>query len=124
MARGFPTLAIEYKAPHKLIVDEVVTGLESEIQPKRDVINKNGEGFAFTARALAAAVVTQLFSYIVGKGIQYGYVCTGECFVFLHILADPSIVYYSVCVPNLDIIDDDETRLHRTAIAQVFAFTL
>jgi hypothetical protein len=118
-----PKLAIEYKAPHKLSVDEVVTGLESAIEPERDVINQDGEGFYY-ARRLAAAVVTQLFSYMIGKGIQYGYVCTGQAFVFLHISDDPSIVYYSVCIPKLDVMDEDETRLHRTAVAQVFAFIL
>ncbi|KYK54018.1 hypothetical protein DCS_05968 [Drechmeria coniospora] len=120
----FPALAIEYKAPHKLSVDEIVTGLECEIRPERDVINKDGQGFDFTAKRLSAAVVTQLFSYMVGKGIQYGYVCTGRAFVFLRIPSDPSVVYISVCVPGLDVMDDDETRLHRTAVAQVFAFTL
>ncbi|KAK1722923.1 uncharacterized protein BDZ83DRAFT_409229 [Colletotrichum acutatum] len=123
--RNIPAVAIEYKAPHKLRRDEVVTGLESETRPERDVINKNGEGFAFASRSLVAAVVTQLFSYMIGKGIQYGYVCTGEAFVFLHILNDPTIVYYSVRVPNLDVLDDDdENRLHGTAVAQVFAFIL
>ncbi|KAF9775860.1 hypothetical protein IL306_006020 [Fusarium sp. DS 682] len=71
-----------------------------------------------------AAVVTQLFSYMIGKGIQYGYVCTGQAFVFLHISDDPSTVYYSVCIPKLDVMDEEETRLHRTAVAQVFAFIL
>lgn len=122
--RNVPALAIEYKAPHKLTRDEVVAGLRGEIQPERDVINKNGNGFAFASRRLTAAVVTQLFSYMVDKGIQYGYVCTGETFIFLHIPDDPSIVYYSVCVPNLDVMDDDENRLHRTAVAQVFGFVL
>ncbi|KAK4095957.1 hypothetical protein N658DRAFT_502103 [Parathielavia hyrcaniae] len=118
-----PATAIEYKAPHKLSQDELVTGLVSEIQPDRDVINKDGgEDFAFAAKALATAVVTQLFSYMVGRGIQYGYVCTGQVFVFLHIPDDPAIVYYYVCVPNQDVLDDDENRLHRTAVAQVFAF--
>lgn len=121
---AMPKLAIEYKAPHKLSVDDVVTGLSSPILPERDVINQDGEGFAYHARRLAAAVVTQLFSYMVGKGLQYGYVCTGQAFVFLHISDDPSTVYYSVCIPKLDVMDDDETRLHRTAVAQVFAFTL
>ncbi|KAF6811218.1 hypothetical protein CPLU01_15154 [Colletotrichum plurivorum] len=120
--RNIPALAIEYKAPHKLERNEVVTGLASEIRPERDVINKNGEGFAFACKALAAAVVTQLFSYMIGKGIQYGYVCTGEAFVFLHIPDDPTTVYYQVCIPNLDVIDNDENRLCRTAVAQVFAF--
>lgn len=71
-----PATAIEYKAPHKLSRDEVVTGLVSEIQPARDVTNKQGEDFVFASRALAAAVVTQCFSYMIGKGIQYGYVST------------------------------------------------
>ncbi|KAG9252898.1 uncharacterized protein F5Z01DRAFT_682434 [Emericellopsis atlantica] len=119
-----PTIVIEYKAPHKLSVDEVVAGLESGIEPERDVINQDGEGFSFTSRRLAAAVVTQLFSYMIGKGIQYGYVCTGQVFIFLHILDDPSVVYYSTCIPKLDVMEDDETRLHRTAVAQVFAFIL
>ncbi|KAI0095725.1 hypothetical protein GGR51DRAFT_544705 [Nemania sp. FL0031] len=122
--RNVPALAIEYKAPHKLTRDEVVSGLGGEIQPERDVINKDGKGFAFASRRLTAAVVTQLFSYMVDKGVQYGYVCTGETFVFLHIPDDPSIVYYSVCVPNLDVVEKDENRLHRTAVAQVFAFVL
>ena len=117
-----PTIAIEYKAPHKLSVDEIVTGLHSEIRPERDVINKDGQSFTFNARALTAAVVTQLFSYMIGKGIRYGYVCTGQAFGFLYIPDDLSIVYCKVCVPRLDVMDDNKNRLHRTAAAQVFAF--
>lgn len=109
--QNFPVLAIEYKTPHKLTVDEIVAGLKSEIQPERDVINKDGQGFDFTARRLAAAIITQLFSYLIGKGIQYGYVCTGEAFIFLYIPYDPSTVYFSICVPNQDVMDDDETKL-------------
>ncbi|KAL1845632.1 hypothetical protein Daus18300_014487 [Diaporthe australafricana] len=119
-----PTTAIEYKAPHKLSQDEVVTGLSSEVWPARDVINKEGEGFVFASKALAAAVITQLFSYMISKGIQYGYVSTGQTFIFLYIPDDPTVVFYSVCVPNLDVLEDDENRLHRTAVAQVFAFIL
>ncbi|PHH50538.1 hypothetical protein CFIMG_007398RA00001 [Ceratocystis fimbriata CBS 114723] len=119
-----PLVAIEYKPPHKLTQVQVATGLTSDIEPDRDVINQNGEGFEFASKWLTSAVVTQLFSYMVGKGIQYGYVCTGETFVFLNIRDDPSCVYYSVCIPKLDFEDDYETRLHRTAVAQVFAFVL
>ncbi|KAK3316951.1 hypothetical protein B0H66DRAFT_308096 [Apodospora peruviana] len=119
-----PVMAIEYKAPHKLSQEEIVTGLASDIQPGRDVINKDCEGFVLASRALTAAVVTQLFSYMVSKGIQYGYVCTGQVFVFLYIPDDPATVFYHVCVPNLDVIEDDENRLHRTAVAHVFAFIL
>ncbi|KAI0388424.1 hypothetical protein F5Y17DRAFT_210611 [Xylariaceae sp. FL0594] len=76
--RNVPALAIEYKGPHKLTRDEVVADLRGEIQPERDVINENGNDFAFASMRLTAAVITQLFSYMVNKGIQYGYVCTGE----------------------------------------------
>ncbi|KAK7938135.1 uncharacterized protein PG986_015003 [Apiospora aurea] len=122
--QNVPAVAIEYKPPHNLTREEVVVGLGSEIQPQRDVIHQTGEGFQFAARSLAAAVVTQLFSYMIGKGVQYGYVCTGEVFVFLFIPQDPTTVYYYVAVPNLDVVDDDATRLHCTAVAQVFALIL
>lgn len=89
----------------------------SEIQPDRDVINKDSESFAFLSRTLAAAIVTQLFSYMIGKGIQYRYISIGQTFVFLYIPDDPTIVYYYVSVPNMDVLDDEETRLHHTAVA-------
>ncbi|KAF7549501.1 hypothetical protein G7046_g8336 [Stylonectria norvegica] len=108
--QNIPAIAIEYKAPHKLRRDEIVTGLVSEIRPDRDVINQEGEGHEFAARRLATAV--------------YGYIDTGEAYVFVRIPDDPSCVYYAVCVPSLDVQDDDETRLHRTAVAQAFAFVL
>ena len=73
------------------------------------MINQDGEGFQFAAKRLTAAVVTQLFSYMIGKGIRYRYVCTGETFVFLRIpYDDPSYVYYSVYMPNLNVQDDDD----------------
>ncbi|KAI1878550.1 uncharacterized protein JN550_000732 [Neoarthrinium moseri] len=122
--QNIPVVAIEYKPPHKLTQEEIVVGLRSAIQPQLDVIHKTGDSFEFASRTLAAAVVTQLFSYIIGKGVQYGYVYTGEVFIFLFIPEDPATVYYFVSVPNLDVLDDDPTRLHRTAVAQVFAFIL
>ncbi|KAH8744555.1 hypothetical protein F5883DRAFT_634226 [Diaporthe sp. PMI_573] len=101
---NIPSTAIEYKVPHKLSQDELVTGLASEIQPGRDIINKHGEGFDFASKSLAAAVVTQLFSYMIGKAIRYGYICTGQVFVFLHIPDDPTTVFYHLCVPSLDVL--------------------
>lgn len=44
--------------------------------------------------------------------------------MFLHVPQDPTIVYYKLCIPNLDYAADDENGLHRTAVAQVFAFIL
>ncbi|KAI1823894.1 hypothetical protein F4861DRAFT_539495, partial [Xylaria intraflava] len=109
--QNIPALAIEYKAPHKLTRDEVVDEVD-------------GNGFTFASRALVAAVITQLFAYMVDKCIYYGYVYTGETCVFLHIPDDPFGVYYYVCVPNMDVLEDDKDRLHHTFVAQVFAFVL
>jgi hypothetical protein len=119
-----PVVAIEYKAPHKLTLEEITTGLQGDIWPERDVIDKNEDSFAFRCKNLMAAVVTQLFSYMIDKEVQYGYICTGEAFIFGHIPDDPTSFHYSVNIPEKDYSMDDEDRLERTAVGQVFAFTL
>lgn len=47
--RNILTLAIEYKAPHKLTHEACVAGLQSEIQPERDIVSKTGDGFEFAS---------------------------------------------------------------------------
>lgn len=95
--RRIPAYAVEFKAPHKLTLAELITGLH-EMEPARDVIDKDGDTFKFHATRLVAAVITQNFSYMVDSGVQYGYICTGEAFIFLHIPEDPTSVYYYLCV--------------------------
>ncbi|KAJ5112165.1 hypothetical protein N7532_000210 [Penicillium argentinense] len=119
-----PAYAVEFKAPHKLTIPELVAGLH-QMDLARDVINKDGDTFEFYTTRLVAAVVTQIFSYMIVSGIRYGYICTGEAFVFLHIPKDdPTIVQYFLSIPNQDVQADDKWCLHRTAIGQVLAFTL
>ena len=67
-----PIVAIEYKAPHKLTVDEICIGLHSEIWPERDVMDKDSDESEFLCKTLMAAVITQLFSYMIDKGVRYG----------------------------------------------------
>ncbi|DAA73576.1 TPA_exp: Uncharacterized protein A8136_4605 [Trichophyton benhamiae CBS 112371] len=119
-----PAIAIEYKAPHKLMQTEIATGLTQEIQPARDVIDKESDDTEFYCKRLVAAVITQLFSYMVLKGVRYGYVCTGEAFIFVYILDDPSSVQCSVCTPSQDVKGTDDKDLQSTAVAQVLAFTI
>ncbi|OJD11444.1 hypothetical protein AJ78_07791 [Emergomyces pasteurianus Ep9510] len=119
-----PALAIEYKAPHKLTLDEIVGGLAQDIHPSKEVIGKDSDDPDFCSKRLVAAVITQLFSYMVAKGVRYGYVCTGEAFIFLRILDDPSSIMCSVCTPSLDVEEINDDSLHLTAVAQVLAFTL
>lgn len=68
------------------------------------------------------AIITRLSSYMVEMGMQYGYICTGEAFTFLKIADDPSSVYYHPSIPNHDV--EQSKDRHRTAVAQVLAFTL
>ena len=121
--RQQPVYAVEFKAPHKVTIPELVAGLH-QMDLARDVIDQEGDTFEFHATRLVAAVITQIFSYMIDSGVQYGYICTGETFVFLHIPEDPTVVKYFLCVPNQDVQAGDECRLHRTAIGQVLAFTL
>lgn len=109
-------ISIEYKAPHKFSLDNVVAGLDGEIRPVEDVINKEGESFEFNSKWLAAAVITQLFSDMIRKGVRWGYVFTGEAIIFLHIADDPSVAYYHLSIPGLDYQEDDENRLYLTAV--------
>ena len=51
-------MSIEYKAPYKFSLDNMVAGLDGEIRPVEDVINKEGESFEFNSKWLAAAVIT------------------------------------------------------------------
>ncbi|OJD21985.1 hypothetical protein ACJ73_06671 [Blastomyces percursus] len=64
-----PAIAIEYKAPHKLTQAEMVTGLTKEIRTAQDVVNQESDNVDFCCRRLIAAVITQLFSYMVHKGV-------------------------------------------------------
>jgi hypothetical protein len=122
--RQKPVYAVEFKAPHKVTIPELVAGLQ-QMDLARDVIDQEGDTFEFYATYLIAAVVTQIFSYMIDSGVQYGYICTGEAFVFLNIPKDdPTVVQYFLCVPNQDVQVNDEWRLHRTAIGQVLAFAL
>lgn len=119
-----PVVAIEYKAPHKLTQEIIVTGLTGEIVPDCDVINHDDDSAEYLAKWLMAAVVTQCFSYMIHHGLHDGYIFTGEVIIFLHIPDDPTIVYYHTCIPSLDVSQEDDDRLHRTAVAQIFAFIL
>ncbi|KAJ5993386.1 hypothetical protein N7451_009110 [Penicillium sp. IBT 35674x] len=122
--RQLPVYAVEFKAPHKVTIPELVAGLH-QMDLASDVIDQHGDSFEFYATLLVAAVVTQIFSYMIDSGVRYGYICTGEAFVFLHVPPDdPTVVQYFLCIPNQDVQPDDELRLHRTAVGQVLAFTL
>lgn len=128
----WPAFVIELKAPHKLTLGHIYTGLKEtdvddivQVYPDEDDTRKY--------QRLVAAVITQAFSYMVTSGLETGSICTGEAFIFLRIPEDdPSQVYYSLAVPHGDVGRDtgwtaeldQANRLHLTAVGQMLAFTL
>ena len=131
---------IEYKAPHKLTLAHLKEGLRP-MNPMKDLMqcpnipskDQAEARVAYHSGLLVAAVITQAFSYMVESGLQFGYVCTGEAFVFLNVRPeDPTTVYYHLSIPNIDVGSStgwspDSTapnRLHLTALGQVLSFTL
>lgn len=113
-----------YRPPHRLSLSEILMGLRGDIHVERDVIGRIGKNFVFTSKCLVAAVITQLFHRMLEVGAQFGYISTGEALVFVEILEGANHVCFSVCIPRHDVESDAVQGLHRTAAAQVLAFTL
>ena len=136
-----PLAAVELKPPHKLPIPMLLAGMR-DMDPLTEVVNRptipeqkeDPKGyFQYRADRLVAAAVTQTFSYMIENGLEYGYLGTGEAFVFLHVREDdPETVYYRLCIPNEEVGGEtgwqpdssQENRLHLTAVAQVSAFCL
>ncbi|KAL5332340.1 hypothetical protein BJX70DRAFT_404699 [Aspergillus crustosus] len=127
-----PAFIIEYKAPHKVSLSHIKAGLQDMDLNEVVRLQKDESPEAICRRAVAA-VITQTFSYMIHAGLEYGYVCTGEVFIFLRVLHDdPSTVYYYLSVPEEDVgpttgwtgNPSEDNRLHLTALGQVLAFTL
>lgn len=128
-----PVLIVEYKAPHKLDLRATREYLQDmnlqEVLEEEDCDTPRKR-----YQRLVAAAITQAFSYMVSAGLEFGYVCTGEAFIFLRVPEDPTTVYYFLSTPQTDVGDstgwsDDaptstNNRLDLTAVAQVLAFTL
>ena len=131
MSQDTAAFIIQYQAPYQLSLSHIYNGLDDmdleEVLRRREVESSRDVG-----RRLLAATITQAFSYMIAAGLEYGYVCTGEAFIFLRVPDDPKTVYYYLSVPmddvgkttGLESDSDGENRLHLTAMGQVLAFTL
>lgn len=130
-AYSIAAYVVEYKAPHKLTLGYIYEGLD-EMDLKEVICCRKTDWPKEKFRRLLAAIITQAFSYMVQGGLEYGYVCTGEAFIFLRVPDDPKTVYYSLAVPQGDVGEttgfksdsDEPNRLHLTAVGQVLALTL
>jgi hypothetical protein len=85
---------IEYKPPHKFPKAEIVAGCKENIRLSEEFFKRKGDGS--DSKYLVAAVVTQLFSSMIGKNVQRGYIFTG----FLNALPNPCPSYACLCFPD------------------------
>ena len=122
---------IEYKIPHKLHLDCIYEDLK-DMNLKKMIRCNETDDPQDHFRRLIVATITQAFSYMIRAGLKYGYVCTGEAFIFLRVLDNPKTVYYFLSVPENDVGKttgmasdaNGQNRLHLTAVGQVLTFTL
>ncbi|KAG6090429.1 hypothetical protein E4U30_008102, partial [Claviceps sp. LM220 group G6] len=116
-------LVVQYKLPQKLPVSLLVAALDNTTEMNLDtgIIDEDGKDFG--PKQLVAAVITQLFSALVSKGLRYGCIDTGEAKIFLHIGSDPSRVEYHLSCPRSDVHGDNK-KMHLSAVSQLFAFVV
>lgn len=133
--RRIPILIVEYKAPHKLTLPHLRLGLR-EMDVKNEVVDchtlpdkEDADAvFQYHSDRLSAAVVTQVYTYMIENGLEYSYITTGEAFVFLRVpLDEPKTVLYHLADPKAEAseaVEQAENILSRTAVGQVLAFCL
>ncbi|KAI1938719.1 hypothetical protein LOZ12_004040 [Ophidiomyces ophidiicola] len=129
--QNLPAFIVELKPPHKLPLSIIEHSLKN--MDLDEVLQcQPNESEKIKSRRTMAAVITQAFSYMIKSGVRYGYVSTGEAFIFLYIGEDPGTVYYYLSQPKKDVGEstgyagqtDQPNKLHMTAVGQVLAFTL
>jgi hypothetical protein len=106
-----------YKAAHKLAVEDLkftlakatlfmevieqVNGNKVKTDPKLKERDKADEQ--------VATALTQVFDYMVQRGVVYSYATVGESLIFLHIEQDDlRTLYYHLCVPEDEADNENE----------------
>ena len=122
---------IEYKSPMKLPAEILRRGLRdmdlSEIINNPVYSTDKEKRDAENAEGVVAAILSQLYSYMLEAGIEYGYLSTGEAYVFLRIPdTRPADVEFHLAEPNLDVDGnyDEDGAIAFSAVGQVMCFCL
>ena len=129
-----PVMTAEFKPPHKLTIDYLrqvldPDGPEMELEGLINDVMTSSED---EVKSMVAAVLCQAFSYMVSSGILYGYIATGQAFIFLHTKVEEKCkrAYFHLAEPGFDVEKQREefpeapSYLHRTALCQLLAFSI
>jgi len=115
------TFCLDYKAAHKLLADQLKPALAKETL-FADVVRRMSSRHVLaggaTEERIAMALI-QVFSYMLQRGIAYGYVAGGNAVVLLYVdLDNPKTLHYHLCVPPPD------GAPSKTILAQIASFCL
>ena len=116
----------EYKTAHKLLAANVKQLLSETLLI--EVAQRNRLEITTTDKELKArqeaqyklaAALIQVYDYILGRGVGYGYVAGGDVLIFLHVEWDDlRTLYYHVCAPKYEPYGKDRlVLLHHIPIA-------
>ncbi|KMP06908.1 hypothetical protein CISG_04153 [Coccidioides immitis RMSCC 3703] len=123
---------IEYKAGHKLLPANLRAGLQpsnfwEDVVQAHLIPTDQEEKLIYNAKQITGAAITQAFDYMIKEGVEYGYLTTGEVFIFLHIKEDdPTTLYYHLSEPVRDIEAQDGNPFPspNTAVSSVLSLCL
>jgi hypothetical protein len=97
---AIPAFIAAYKS-RQLSLQEIYIGLEDmdldSVAPKQENVD-----FKATCRRKVAAAITSVVSYMVRAGLEFGYITTGEAWIYLRVPDDPKTVFYYLSVPGVD----------------------
>ena len=120
---------IQYKAADKLPLDVVKNGLHDmkleKIIQRIKFAPDQGRRQDEIAEEAIAAVLTQIFDFMVDKGLSYGYAKGGNAFIFLFTHPDnPKTLHYEKVIiePAPITSTDPEETLRLTAVGLIAAF--
>lgn len=122
----------EYKAPHKITLEQFRAGLH-EMNIMQTVVNQAKTPtdptakFEYNSKRLVASALTQTFHYMIEGGLEYGVMTTGEATVFLKLdWSKPDMLEYHLAEPAAEVEarEDKVSRPYCTAVAQMLAFSL
>lgn len=126
-----PAFIATYKSL-RLTLHDIRNGLEDmdldSVTPKSSIEDDKAR-----CRRKVAAAISHVVSYMVRAGLEFGYITTGEAWIFLRVPDDPRTVLYHLSIPEIDVRNSmgytaNQYQPHHglclTAAGQLAAFTL
>ena len=113
---------VEYKAPQKIPLACVRSGLQGDLHVSLDVIQN--PTYPASKKVIIAALC-QTFHYMIEGGLTYSVLTTGEAIIFLKIdWANPDILCYHVSEPMSEATGHPGSFRYYTAVTQILSLTL